>query len=190
MKEIPRSKHQLRAYCRQVRIDLGEPFRREASTTICGTIKAWGVFQASRTILTYMPMRAEVDLSPLLTECPEKRWLLPRIIPEENNRMAFHEHDPARLVRHAYGMLEPAAGLPEVSPGEVQLAFVPGLAFDCRGWRLGYGGGYFDRFLGGFSGVSAGVTFRALLLEDLPHQAHDRRVSCVVSEAGIIKVAT
>jgi len=179
------TKHQLREQCRQVRKSLGEDFQRQAIAAICRYIESWPLFQGCKTILTYMPMRGEVDLRPLLERYPHKRWLLPRILPE--GRMIFHPYDPERLIRHPYGMLEPAADLPPVSVENIQLALVPGLAFDRQGWRLGYGGGFFDRFLAGFNnGTSLGVTYRALLFDQLPHHQRDIPVQYLVMEEGLL----
>lgn len=166
-------KHHLRQQCKKVRKELGEETRQQASQAICGWLAAWVLFQTSETILTYMPTRTEVDLCALLVTFPHKNWLLPRILPEEDHRMVFHPYDPDHLVQHPFGMAEPAPDLPQVPPVEIQLVLVPGLAFDRCGWRLGYGGGYFDRFLKDFRGVSVGVVFQALLLESIPHGEHD-----------------
>jgi 5-formyltetrahydrofolate cyclo-ligase len=113
--------------------------------------------------------------------------LLPRILPGEEGRMVFHAYDPHNLILHYYGMAEPAPHLPQVLPSEIQLVLVPGLAFDRSGWRLGYGGGYFDRFLKDFGGVSAGVVFQTLLLEALPHGEYDIPMQWLVSEDTLIK---
>ncbi len=178
-------KRQLRRQCRQTRDALGEQRWMQASASICSHIETWRFFLRSEVILTYLPMRGEVDLTPLLTRHPDKRWLVPRILPQENHRMALHVYDAQRLVRHPFGMLEPSADLPEVSPAEVQLVLTPGLAYDRRGWRLGYGGGYFDRFLQNFDGVSLGVVYAALFLKSLPHGKFDVPLDWVVTEEGI-----
>jgi len=179
------AKHQLRAQSRQVRKALGEEFQRQASVAICCHIESWPLFRASETVLTYMPMRGEVDLRPLLERHTCKRWLLPRILPE--GRMTFHPYDPERLIRHPYGMLEPDPDLPIIPVEHIQLALVPGLAFDRQGRRLGYGGGFFDRFLAGFvHGVSLGVTYHALLFDQLPHHQHDIPVQYLVMEDGLL----
>jgi 5-formyltetrahydrofolate cyclo-ligase len=189
MAEVSEQKQQLRRACRQIRKELGEAARRQASLAICGWIEAWPVFQRSSVILTYMPIRDEADLTPLLERQEQKRWVLPRIIPEENHRMVFHSYQAGRLIRHPFGMAEPAPDLPVIPANEVQLALVPGLAFDRMGRRLGYGGGYFDRFLRDFTGASLGVIFQALLLNQLPYGEHDVPVAWVVTEAGIFHPA-
>jgi len=59
---------------------------------------------------------------------------------------------------------------------EIDLALIPGLAFTSQGLRLGRGGGYFDRFLVGFTGKSVGVCFQEQVLEDIPMEPHDQTV--------------
>jgi 5-formyltetrahydrofolate cyclo-ligase len=186
---IADQKSQLRQRCKAIRKELGDEARQQASLTICAHLVPWNAFRSAETILTYMPMRGEVNLRPLLMDFPEKRWLLPRILPGEDGRMVFHEYDPDNLIVHPYGMAEPAPHLPQVSADEIRLVLAPGLAFDRSGRRLGYGGGYYDRFLQGFRGISVGVVFQALLLESLPNGEHDVPVDWLVSENGLIKTA-
>jgi 5-formyltetrahydrofolate cyclo-ligase len=185
MLDLAEQKRQLRRSCRQIRQELGEATRQRASLSICDWIESWPVFQRSSVILAYMPITGEVNLTPLMESLPQKHWVLPRIIPEDNHRMVFHPYEPGRLIRHPFGMAEPAPDLPVIPSREVQLALVPGLAFDRLGRRLGYGGGYFDRFLRGFTGVSLGVTFQALLLDHLPCGEHDVPVQWIMTEAGL-----
>jgi 5-formyltetrahydrofolate cyclo-ligase len=187
---ISEQKQILRQQCKEIRKNLGGEFRQRASEAICSRLAVWEIFQNAEVILTYMPMRSEVDLGSLLADFPEKRWLLPRILPAQEGRMVFQPYDPANLIQHSYGMAEPAPYLPHVPPGEIQLVLAPGLAFDHSGWRLGYGGGYFDRFLKGFNGVSVGVVFQALLLEALPHGKHDVPVAWIVTEERLKKTST
>jgi len=186
--DISEHKRQLRRACRQVRKALGEAARQQSSLSICGWIETWHIFQRAAVILAYMPIPGEVDLTPLLVRQHQKKWVLPRIIPEEDHRMVFHiyePYEPERLVRHPFGMAEPAPDLPVIPPSEVALALVPGVAFDRQGRRLGYGGGYFDRFLCDFTGVTLGVIYQALLLDQLPYGEHDVPVGWIVTESGL-----
>jgi 5-formyltetrahydrofolate cyclo-ligase len=183
---IAEQKIQLRKECRAARKVLGETVRAQASASICERIASWMVFGERQTILTYMPIKSEVDLTPLLERFPRKRWVLPRIIPEENHRMEFHLYDAARLIQHPFGMMEPAPDSPVIAADEIELTLVPGLAYDRRGYRLGYGGGYYDRFLTNFRGVSAGIVFHNLLLDSIPHGGHDVPVQWIVTEGKLV----
>jgi 5-formyltetrahydrofolate cyclo-ligase len=181
---IQEIKKQLRKTCRDARTGLGQEYRQQASLAICRHIEAWSVFQACKVILAYLPMNGEVNLLPLVENHLDKTWLAPRILPE--GRMVFHPYDPGRLVRHPFGMLEPDPNLPVVHASQIELALTPGLAYDLQGWRLGYGGGFYDRFLSEqVDCISLGVTYRALLLNDLPHLDHDIPVHNLVTEDGV-----
>lgn len=91
---------------------------------------------------------------------------------------AFDELSPA-----AFGLLEPQGdALREGDPPPESVVLVPGLAFDRTGARIGFGGGYFDRFLAGFPGFKAGLAFDVQLTEGLPVEPHDVRMDAVVTE--------
>jgi 5-formyltetrahydrofolate cyclo-ligase len=182
-KAVFEAKRLWRIRCRRIRNELGDVDRLQASLAICKLIENWQEFTGATTILTYMPMQGEVDLRPLLERYPAKVWVLPRILPQ--GRMDFHPYNPDRLEQHPYGMLEPAPDLPLISAGEIRLALVPGLAYDRQGRRLGYGGGFFDRFLADFKGPSLGIVYQALLFDHLPSQEHDQPVKYIVTEGGL-----
>ena len=182
IESISEQKSELRKHCRAIRKSLGDEQRAQASESICKHIEEWDIFQRSEVILTYMPIKAEVNLTPLLNLYPNKNWILPRIIPEEDNRMVFHPYDAARLIQHSFGMAEPAADSPVIQPQAIELTLAPGLAFDRHGWRLGYGGGYFDRFLKIFRGVCAGIVFHDLLIDEVPHGEHDMAMNWIITE--------
>lgn len=185
---IAKQKIQLRKECRAIRKGLGEEKRAQASLAICERLASWTMFTQSETVLTYMPIKSEVDLTPLLERFPQKRWVLPRILPEENHCMEFHRYDAARLVQHPFGMMEPAPDAPILAAEAIELTLVPGLAYDRRGYRLGYGGGYYDRFLTRFRGVSAGIVFYDLWLDSIPHGGYDVPVQWIVTEQDVVEI--
>jgi len=184
--DLAQLKQQLRQECKRTRAALGVDARRMASAAICGALEDWEIFQQAETLSTYLPMRGEVDLTPLLARHPGKRWAIPRIL--TRGGMTFHAYDPARLLRHAFGMLEPAPECPAIPPAAIQFVFVPGLAFDRQGWRLGYGGGFYDRFLALCPGLPAGIAYQALLLDHLPHAEYDIPMQVLITEQGRIQV--
>jgi len=181
------TKDQLRQESKHIRSRLTVKACQDASAEIRRRIQEWTVFLEAGIVLTYMPMRREVDLTPLLSQFQKKAWAIPRIRP--GGEMVFQAYDPARLILHPYGMLEPAPSCPVIPPEAIQLALVPGLAFDHDGWRLGYGGGFYDRFLCDFQGSYAGITYQALLREDIPHDAHDIAMQFVITETGITEAS-
>lgn len=91
------------------------------------------------------------------------------------------------LASGAYGIPEPLAVCQKVSPTARSLCLVPALAFDRRGGRIGYGGGYYDRFLAAFPGTAAGLVRTAFLADCLPAGPFDQRVNYLVTQDGWLK---
>ncbi|MEW6522551.1 MAG: 5-formyltetrahydrofolate cyclo-ligase [Bacillota bacterium] len=163
---------------------------RAWSRTIAGRIMALPAYAPAGTIMAYAHFRHEVDTTELIQAAlaSGRRVVLPRSDPKTRSLSIFAVLGPEDLAPGAYGIMEPVPGrCPQVPPGEVDLVCVPGVAFTRDGGRLGYGGGYYDRFLGllGPGAVSLGVAFELQLVDELPLDCHDRRVAAVVTEAGV-----
>jgi 5-formyltetrahydrofolate cyclo-ligase len=182
------AKRQLRASCRQRRDELGEAYRQRASERICEAIQEWHAFRAAHVVFAYLPIKGEVDLRPLIARSPEAQWAIPRIVRSPVRHLAFHAYQPDRVIPHRYGMLEPDPALPEIEPEQADLIIVPGLAFTRAGYRLGYGGGYYDHLLSTpRRAATIGACYLAQLLDDLPHDLHDFPVGNLVTETfGVI----
>ncbi len=169
-----------------------------ASSDLCRRLAAWPPItnlqhpapnrSSPIYILTYLAFRNEPDLGLLFELLPRIHWVIPRIIGE--GRMLLHPYDPARLVRHRFGMLEPAADLPVVDPAELDVVLVPGVAFDRQGGRMGFGGGYYDRLLPTTPALRVGVTYDECLADELPCAEHDQRMDWVVTQSQEIHCAS
>ena len=142
--------------------------------------------QSVHTILLYCGMGTEPDTLRLLPPlfAAGKAVCLPRCLPGNQMEVRLVQQDSS-LVRHPYGMLEPGTDCPLVPPEDVDLALVPGLAFDRSGGRLGRGGGYYDRWLTRFSGYTVALCRDGLLLDSVPRLPHDVGVELVVTETGL-----
>jgi 5-formyltetrahydrofolate cyclo-ligase len=182
------AKRALRARCRRVRDELGSAHREQASQRICRQIEQWDVFQSAKIILTYLPMRGEPDLQPLFAHAPQIHWAIPRVVETPVPHLLFHAYQADHLVLHRYGMLEPDPAAPLITTGEADLIIVPGLAFTRSGYRLGYGGGYYDRLLAQPGrAATLGACYEALLLEEIPRGPHDVPVRHVATETlGVV----
>lgn len=117
----------------------------------------------------YLPLPFEFDLTVLFGD-KEKQILLPKCLP--NHQMIFVDYDPKQLVKSNFGIFEPRAAI-EKKPDFI---LVPGLAWNERGYRVGFGGGYYDRYLSHFGGVTASVCydFQQINFEE---EVHDVAVS-------------
>jgi 5-formyltetrahydrofolate cyclo-ligase len=177
----------LRTQCRAQRDALTAEAVATANARICEHLAAWPVFQAAHSVASYMAFGSEISLMPLMEQFNGKRWVIPRSLVKPEPRLIFHPYDPTHLVRHRFGMLEPDASLPVVEPSELNLVFVPGVAFDRGGHRLGYGGGFYDRFLPKVAATKVGIVYAALIVEHVPHNAFDQSVDFLACETGLVE---
>ncbi|MCL4216657.1 MAG: 5-formyltetrahydrofolate cyclo-ligase [Candidatus Hydrogenedentes bacterium] len=129
-------------------------------------------------------MNKEVLTLPLIARLlqEQKQVLVPRTEPGQKLSWAAVA-DLDELVPGAFGIPEPPRYAPTATLQESTVILVPGLAFDRRGYRIGFGGGYFDRFLADFSGLAIGLAYPWQLVERLPSEAHDMPVRMIVTSA-------
>ncbi len=106
---------------------------------------------------------------------------LPRMLP--GRRMEVRRCDPDRpLVKVSFGISEPGEDCPLIQREDIDLTLVPAVCYDRRGFRLGFGGGYYDRWLEHFSGVTVGLCREAVLQDRVPTEAHDAKVGILLTE--------
>lgn len=130
----------------------------------------------------------EPDTSLLIPRLLEmgKTVYLPRVMPGRG--MEARLYDPQRpLQRNGYGICEPDASSPAVDKGEIELALVPAMCYDRSGFRLGYGAGYYDRWLSGFTGYTVGLCRERVLQRSLPVEPHDLPVNLVLTERQVLR---
>jgi 5-formyltetrahydrofolate cyclo-ligase len=144
----------------------------------------WLAGQGGRVLSGYMPMRTEVD--PLPAMAAHRGPVGVPVIPGPAMPLRFREWTPGcALVPGDFGALIPAEG----AWLEPEVLIVPLLAFDARGYRLGYGGGFYDRTLEGLRArrptLAVGFAFAAQEVAEVPIDATDQRLDAVVTEAGV-----
>ena len=136
----------------------------------------------------YAAFRAEADPNALLRALADRGHplALPAMTGKAEPLRFQRWREGDALVAHPYGVAEPLADAPVVVPSVV---LVPLLAFDGRGTRLGYGGGYYDRTLAALRAVGSvraiGIAYAGQELAEVPHGAHDERLDAVLTENGL-----
>ena len=187
-------KRMLRVRFLQQRREMGAAACEDADARIAARVLQLPQWQEATLVLSYLGVGDEVATAGLIEAALARgnRVALPRVIAGtrelEWRLIPGGRVDEGLLERSGFGVLEPRIdGCPLLDAADIDsasIALVPGLAFTRDGFRLGYGGGFYDRFLATFPGVSVGLVRSAFLLEPgaLPLDAHDRRVDIVVSD--------
>ena len=155
--------------------------------------------QKAKVVASFVSTRSEIDTSHAIAALTARgsTVVLPRVTAELlPPRLRFHRvSDPSELVFGILGLLEAGPGCPEVAPKEVDVFMVPGLAFDGRGGRVGYGGGYYDELAAYVRALPAGpgaffvgFGYDFQLLESCPTSEWDVPIDGVVTDARVVRV--
>lgn len=165
-----------RAWAREVRAS--QPDR---SADLCAHLVAFLHAHGAQRVLAYHALPGEPDVGAL---APEFELLTTRARFRPAPHLTLHPWATATEVSR-FGALQPPADAPRVALETVDAVLLPGLAFDRFGVRLGYGGGFYDRLLPDFGGLTVGVVWEALVVNALPTEAHDLRVGFLATETGV-----
>lgn len=182
-------KKELRAEIRRRESVLPQDYLKTAGEEICRRIWELPGFEAAECIFVFVGTGAEIDTSGLIEALitAGKRVFVPRC--ESKGIMhAYEIRGLSELVSGSYGIPEPAAGLDPVDPSEIAFSIVPCLSCDREGYRLGHGGGYYDRYLEKVQTPRAVICREELMLESVPHEEHDLRMDFVVTERDIYRI--
>ncbi len=162
--------------------------REESDGALFRRFLALPQLAAAETVLLFYGMGTEPDTARLIPALLDRgqQVLLPRCLPGHGLEARLLTCGSV-LIRHRYGMLEPGEDCRLVPREKIDLLLVPGLCFDGLGYRLGRGGGYYDRYLAGYAGTTVGLCRRAVLQEAVPREEHDRPVSLVITDGEPVR---
>lgn len=138
-----------------------------------------------RRVMCYYSYKGEVETHELIKMLKKSgiEVSLPRV--EPGNEMSALIWDRQPLIPNKYGIMEPPKDSRPMD--SIEAVIMPGLAFDHKGARLGYGGGYYDRFLKGKDAFKIGICFDAQLLMQLPNENFDIPVDMIISDCRILE---
>ena len=184
--DLKRRKRALRREVRAHRDAMPPEERERLGQAVARNLLALPEVRQASTVMAFSSFGSEVDSGPIIEQLARdgRRVVLPRVEGRTIVPVGYRSGDPVKP--SSFGALEPAAGEP-VGPEEIDVVVVPGLAFDRRGHRVGYGGGFYDRFLGRLrpNALTVGICFSVQVVDEVPHGRGDRPVDLVVTEQGL-----
>lgn len=185
------NKNELRQKYRALRDSFGEEFIEKVSISICENLTKCQEFQTADTVLLYYPIKSEISPLPLFEICLKmgKNVAFP-VCQNENSTLIFRKITTlGELSESTFGILEPGSNCENVKYTQNTLCVVPALAVARDGHRLGYGKGFYDRFLADFRGTSIGFSYSSLVLDTIPHDKHDIKLDIIITESEVLKFA-
>jgi 5-formyltetrahydrofolate cyclo-ligase len=181
------SKIQLRKEILQQRRSLTSAVWQEKSFQICKNIQAFSLFRKAKTVLAYFSIRQEPDLSFLFNS--SQKWGFPRCVGQS---LVWHIWQSGEILETGnYSILEPQSKALIIDAAEVDLILVPSVACDAMGYRLGYGGGYYDRMLSSpeWKAIpTVGIVFDFAYLSILPRDPWDQPLTAICTETQSITI--
>ena len=178
------SKKELRAVCREKRKDISN--KKEKSRAIVARILEIPEVRAADKLFLFYPLKGEIDLLSLADYAKEtgKKIAFP-LCEDKEGTMRFCEVGSLdELESGSFDIREPSTNTPEILPQNAVI-FLPALAIDKQGYRLGYGKGYYDRYLAKYADLkpfTVGVVYKELFFDEMPHNEYDVPCDAVVCE--------
>ncbi|OYQ64652.1 5-formyltetrahydrofolate cyclo-ligase [Pseudanabaena sp. SR411] len=186
MTDFPQSKKQLRHTLLNQRRHIHYEIWQQKSQLLCDRLSNWQIFQQAQNILAFANFRQEPDLSPLWQMFPDKNWGFSRCVEKDLiwHQVAIADFDN-NMRSGAFGILEPHPDLPFMDLQNIDLILIPAIACDRRGYRLGYGGGFYDRWLPNSTGHKIGIIFEQFYLDAIPSDIWDVPLEAIATESVI-----
>ena len=177
------SKDLLRQRIRATLRGLPATERHALSLQLCDQLRPRAVWQSARAILFFAPLPDEPDITPLFDEvwAAGRTLALPRFDSTSDSYLPCRVAHRAELAPGRFGVLEPRPACPLIPLNQLDFIFVPGVAFDLEGRRLGRGKGFYDRLLAGVRGHKCGVALDAQIVTEVPEEPHDVRVDSILT---------
>ena len=182
---INQTKKSLRSEYRKIRASVHG--RGTKNKSITELVLGSEQYKNADKIFAYWSVDSEVDTFNIISKALNdmKMVALPKCTDKDGNMEFYYIASIDDLLDGMYGIKEPPVVHSADNFTESSLCIVPALAFDIKGFRLGYGKGYYDRFLERFKGISMGLCFSDCLCEKLPRDSYDKKVDYIVTNEKI-----
>ena len=191
MYEIRKHKTEIREYYLEKRRTLDNDLRAQNNEKICHNMISSATYRYADVLLMYYPKPDEIDIRPIAEAAlaAGKKVAFPRCNPEDHTMIFYYVSSLDELTPGSYNIMEPSDELPAFDVSEAETCnvacIVPAVVFDKKGFRIGYGGGYYDRYLAGFRGTKLGLVYRDFIVNSVPHGRFDLTVDVMITERGL-----
>lgn len=191
---IREEKNRLRKKYRSIRKSIPPEQKQMLEKRILDRILSLYQYRDAKTILTYVSKEEETDTLMLINRALKdgKRVAVPKCIDGTCLMDFYYITGTDQLEKSSFGVLEPKTDFCEkmIDGFDESICIVPGMAFDSSGFRLGYGKGYYDRFLSGYNGVTIGIAFSECVSWRLPKGRYDKPVQLLITDRFLRKIRT
>ena len=195
--DIAKQRESIRSEIAQQRDSITPSQRTTLSKQIISNLSEWiqqkeksGYGFTFDAVMVYLSMKSEVETWKLVeTGLKQDRKIIAPVVDTNSGNLIPKriENLDNDLIRHKYGMFEPKDSCPDFPPDKLQLILVPGLAFDRKGYRIGYGKGFYDRFLPSCpNAVTVGIAYQLQIVDDTYPQPWDIPVQHIFTEHGLL----
>lgn len=191
MQDIRPIKQRLRAECKRKRMHFTPAQKTQLDEMITARFLASDQYRANDILFCYVSTEIEVDTHEILLRAIQsgKTVAVPRCIDGTREMDFYVLQDLSELEIGSFGVLEPNPALcRKLTDFSKGLCILPALAFDKAGYRLGYGKGYYDRFLAKFSGETLGLVYDCCFYDSLPHGKFDRAAKWILTESCLYSI--
>lgn len=185
--DIREYKQEIRTKGRVLRAELDREQRAVLDAKIAANVRRLYQYGPCKTVMIYVSTPIEVNTIPIIETAfaDGKSVAVPKCIPGTRKMEFYYINSLEDLEPGTFSVLEPKEGLQMVTDFDKCLMIMPGIQFDANGYRIGYGKGYYDRYMAKYPGFSAGLCYDWELRRHLCHGRFDRPVSAIVTDSHI-----
>ena len=185
---LQEEKRRVRRELKESAASFSERYVAEASRAVCDTVLQSNEFRKASVVFGYLSFRNEISVDAVLAEALRlgKTIAVPWIVSQTEMKAALL-NSLDNLPVDCYGIRTVPEPVSFVAPRDIDLILVPGAGFSPKGYRMGRGAGFYDRFLIQTNGFRLGITFDALLRDSIPVDDYDQSVEALVTETEFIR---
>lgn len=186
---IDSQKNELREKYKRLRKSFSKALKSELDSKIREKLLSLDIYRNTRALLAFVSTDIEVDTWKIISNTLElnKKTAVPLCDTKATAMRFYFIESFDDLKKGCFGILEPdAEKCVPAGVNDAELMIVPGLAFDKNGYRIGFGKGYYDRFLSKYKGTKIGVCYSSCIENELPCDKYDKKVDLIVTDKFII----